>query len=218
MLGHPNPITGVTSQDRAPRAARWYVLQVERGRERTEAERLTRILPTSALAEPLFSPTFETETKVRGRWVKTTKDLLKGYLIAVSADPELLAGAVEKTTGFVRVLSTQAGPAPLTREEAALFGGLGEPGRRCLPMSRGYRFEDGSFAVFEGPLAGNEGLIESVDRRHSTANLLVSVGGTPVRARAGLALLPVPDNVDPRALQRRTLRQAARRPLGTAAA
>lgn len=65
----------------------WYVIQVINGREDVMRERIERMMPASAMQE-LFYPQFQTEIKVHGEWVNTTKPLFPGYLICDTADPE----------------------------------------------------------------------------------------------------------------------------------
>lgn len=64
----------------------WYVIQVINGREDVMRERIERMVPTGAMQE-LFYPQFQTEIKVHGEWVNTTKLLFPGYLICDTADP-----------------------------------------------------------------------------------------------------------------------------------
>ena len=49
-------------------------------------ERIERVVPAGAMQE-LFYPQFQTEIKVHGEWVNTTKTLFPGYLICDTADP-----------------------------------------------------------------------------------------------------------------------------------
>lgn len=64
----------------------WYVIQVINGREDVMRERIECMVPASAMQE-LFYPQFQTEIKVHGEWVNTTKPLFPGYLICDTADP-----------------------------------------------------------------------------------------------------------------------------------
>ena len=64
----------------------WYVIQVINGREDVMRERIERMVPAGAMQE-LFYPQFQTEIKVHGDWVNTTKPLFPGYLICETADP-----------------------------------------------------------------------------------------------------------------------------------
>lgn len=52
----------------------WYVIQVINGREDVVRERIERVVPAGAMQE-LFYPQFQTEIKVHGEWVNTTKPL-----------------------------------------------------------------------------------------------------------------------------------------------
>lgn len=52
----------------------WYVIQVINGREDVMRERIEHVVPAGAMQE-LFYPQFQTEIKVHGQWVKTTKPL-----------------------------------------------------------------------------------------------------------------------------------------------
>lgn len=64
----------------------WYVIQVINGREDVMRERIERVVPVGAMQE-IFYPQFQTEIKVHGEWVNTTKSLFPGYLICDTADP-----------------------------------------------------------------------------------------------------------------------------------
>lgn len=172
---------------------RWYVVQVERGRENTMARALSRVIPAGVLEEPVFLPKYETQTKVAGTWFRTEKALLQGYLIAVSADSEGLEKAVSRTVEFARVLRTDDGPSPLSREEVELMGGLGRPGFRVVPVSRAFKSKDGKVTIIDGPLKGRESLIKSINRHKSTAYLEVDVCGQKVAARSGVIVLPAPE-------------------------
>lgn len=55
----------------------WYVIQVINGREDVMRERIERMVPAVAMQE-LFYPQFQTEIKVHGEWVNTTKPLFPG--------------------------------------------------------------------------------------------------------------------------------------------
>lgn len=192
---HARRETAVTMERRVDesgriRRPRWYVVQVERGRERVMARRLSRVIPAGLIAEPVFQPTFEAEIKVRGEWLRVEKPLTEGYLIAVSSDAEGLEKALQKEVcEFTRLLGTSAGPSPLAEEEAELFGALGKPGHRCVALSRGCKLPDGSIVVTSGPLKGKENLIHKVNRHKSLAFLQIDVCGTPLNSRAGLVLV-----------------------------
>ncbi len=67
----------------------WYVIQVINGREDVMRGRIERMVPAGTMQE-LFYPQYQTEIKVHGEWVNTTKPLFPGYLIYDTADPRTL--------------------------------------------------------------------------------------------------------------------------------
>ena len=96
----------------------WYVIQVINGREDVMRERM---VPAGAMQE-LFYPQFQTEIKVHGEWVNTTKPLLPGYLICDTADPRTVQQYLLRMDDFARVLSQDGQFVPLAKEEVQLIG------------------------------------------------------------------------------------------------
>lgn len=141
----------------------WYVIQVINGREDVMRERIERIVPAGAMQE-LFYPQFQTEIKVHGEWVNTTKPL------------------------FPRVLSQDGQFVPLAKEEVQLIGGFTHRGDRVVPMSEALKDGD-QVVVTAGPLLGHEGLIKTINRRKCTAYLELDLCGRRVTTRVGLAVL-----------------------------
>ena len=82
----------------------WYVIQVINGREDVMRERIEHVVPAGAMEE-LFYPQFQTEIKVHGEWVSTTKPLFPGYLICDTADPRTVQQNLLRMDDFARVLS-----------------------------------------------------------------------------------------------------------------
>ncbi len=112
----------------------WYVIQVINGREDVMRERIERMLPASAMQE-LFYPQFQTEIKVHGEWVNTTKPLFPGYLICDTADPRTVQQYLLRMDDFARVLSQDGQFVPLAKDEVQLIGGFTHRGDRVVPMS-----------------------------------------------------------------------------------
>ena len=98
----------------------WYVIQVINGREDVMRERIERIVPAGAMQE-LFYPQYQTEIKVRGEWVNTTKPLFPGYLICDTADPRTVQQYLLRMDDFARVLSQDGQFVPLAKEETQLI-------------------------------------------------------------------------------------------------
>ena len=112
----------------------WYVIQVINGREDVVRERIERMVPASAMQE-LFYPQFQTEIKVHGEWVNTTKPLFPGYLICDTADPRTVQQYLLRMDDFARVLSQDGQFVPLAKEETQLIGSFTHRGDRVVPMS-----------------------------------------------------------------------------------
>ena len=144
------------------------------GREDVMRERIERMVPAGAMQE-LFYPQFQTEIKVHGEWVNTTKPLFPGYLICDTADPRTVQQLLLRMDDFARVLSQ-------------LIGSFTHVGDRVVPMSEALKDGD-QVVVTAGPLLGHEGLIKTINRRKSTAYLELDLCGRRVTTRVGLAVL-----------------------------
>ena len=165
----------------------WYVIQVINGREDVMRERIERMVPVSAMQE-LFYPQFQTEIKVHGEWVDTTKPLFPGYLICDTQIPRTVQQYLLRMDDFARVLAQDGQFVPLAKEEVQLIGGFTHKGDRVVPMSEALKDGD-QVVVTAGPLLGHEGLIKNINRRKSTAYLELNLCGRCVTTRVGLAVL-----------------------------
>lgn len=166
----------------------WYVIQVINGREDVMRERIERVVPVGVMQE-LFYPQYQTEIKVRGEWVNTTKPLFPGYLICDTADPRTVQQYLLRMDDFARVLSQDGQFVPLAKEETQLIGSFTHRGGdRVVPMSEALKDGD-QVVVTAGPLLGHEGLIKTINRRKSTAFLELNLCGRHVTTRVGLAVL-----------------------------
>ena len=95
----------------------WYVIQVINGREDVMRERIEHVVPQGAMQE-LFYPQYQTEIKVHGEWVTTTKPLFPGYLICDTADPRTVQQYLLRMDDFARVLAQDGQFVPLAKEDA----------------------------------------------------------------------------------------------------
>lgn len=176
------------SQGQEPGVApKWYVIQVIAGREERMAHLISRVTPRAVLDE-CFCPMFETETKVRGRYVPITRVLLPGYLIAVTSNPRGVADSLATLPEFCRVLMQGGAFQPLAKEEVEIIGGPTSKGNRVVPMSTAVKDGD-RVVVTAGPLVGHEGRICGIDRRKSVAYLEFDICGRRVKSRIGLAVV-----------------------------
>ena len=187
---------------------RWYVIQVPTGREQTLAHAIERVAaesdaaaeaaaepdsePTAPILTECFSPRFATQKKCRGEWRDVEQLLFPGYLIAVTARPEALKEALRRVPEFTRLLAVGETFVPLSDQDQAWIGAFTSEGARCVPMSAGEveRLADGDrIVVTQGPLAGKEALIQSVNRRKSLAYLQFEICGRTVTTKVGLAIV-----------------------------
>ena len=132
-------------------------------------ERIERMVPASAMQE-LFYPQYQTEIKVHGEWVSTTKPLFPGYLICDTADPRTVQQYLLRMDDFARVLSQDGQFVPLAKEETQLIGSFTNRGDRVVPMSEALK-EGDKVVVTAGPLLGHEGLIKTIMTLRGTGTL-----------------------------------------------
>ena len=111
----------------------WYVIQVINGREDVVCERIEHVVPAAPFRSSLSQ--FQTEIKVHGEWVNTTKPLFPGYLICDTADPRTVQQFLLRMDDFARVLSQDGQFVPLAKEEVQLIGSFTHVGDRVVPMS-----------------------------------------------------------------------------------
>lgn len=116
----------------------WYVIQVLKGREDAMAELIGRVVPDTVLEE-VFSPKYETEIKVRGTWQRVERDLLPGYLVAVTDAPLELEQYLLEIEEFGRVLRQGEAFVPLAGEEIEVISAFTSRGERTVPMSMGFK-------------------------------------------------------------------------------
>lgn len=180
-----------------PRAAGWYVIQVQTGREQQMCDLIERICNEADLSSDIdgrqllrecFTPRFATRKKVQGVWVDAVQLLLPGYLIAVTDNPGELAQLLRKVPDFTRLLSVSETFVPLHEEERAWIEQFTKAGDRTVPMSMAVKDGD-TIVVTEGPLKGREALITRVNRRKCLAFLEMHVGGMRITTRVGLGVV-----------------------------
>lgn len=164
----------------------WCVIRTACGAERRTLERIVRGTASRALAE-CFVPQFQTQIKVHGSWRFCARDMMPGYLFAISEAPRELQRCLLALDCAASLVIFGRTVAALPGELVAFYERWTRPGDRVIPMSFGELGPSG-VVVMSGPLLGCEGLISKVDRRKSTA--LVEFGSDAGQAalRVGLGL------------------------------
>ena len=166
----------------------WYAVHVGVGREETMASWLSRVLRDCGLEEAFF-PKFEVEQKFHGEWKRVLKPLWPGYIIAATDSPEALAKGCGELSEHARIIEVGGKPAALVSPAAELVREWTEPGDRVVSLSTGVK-KGNRMTVLQGPLVGNEHLIETMDRHKGIAVLGVDGLDGKSRMRIGLRVLP----------------------------
>ena len=99
--------------------------------------------------QELFYPQYQTEIKVHGEWVNTTKPLFPGYLICDTAEPRTVQQYLLRMDDLARVLSQDGQFVPLAKEEVQLIGSFTHRGDRVVPMSEAVPLTPTEYAICE---------------------------------------------------------------------
>jgi transcriptional antiterminator NusG len=171
--------------------ARWYVIQVQSGREQQLADLILRVCQEhdSQLLQECFTPRYRTRRKRNGVYQDEEKLLLPGYLIAVTTAPDRLQRRLRRIPEFTRLLTMTETFVPLRDDERAWIEEWTTKGDRTIPISVAYKKGE-TLVVTEGPLKGNEGLITRINRRKCLATIELSIDGKRVTTTIGLAIVP----------------------------
>lgn len=175
---------------------RWYVIQVESGRE-SHACRLIKSSVDDALstmperdAEDVllecFIPLYKAEQKFSGEWRMVEKKLFPGYVVAISKDVGTLNEILRSVPSFTRILGNGNAFVPLDRAEMEFIDSFTNKDNRVIETSRAIA-EGDAITVVEGPLIGHESWIKKINRRKGTALIEVYLFGRTLTTEIGLA-------------------------------
>lgn len=184
------------------RKARWYVIQVQTGREESICRKILRACRVAScelqdgtvVLRECFSPRYAYQHKRDGEWVNETMPLLPGYVIAVTEDPWTLVKVLRGMPEFTRLLTMGKTVTPLDEQEKSWLERWTKEGDRTIPMSIAYK-EGDMIVITDGPLVGQEALITRVNRRKSVAQLEIHAGQMTIHTTVGLAVLPKAEQV-----------------------
>ncbi len=175
--------------------AGWYVAQVQTGREQAMCRAIERVCKDvrasdgNPLLEECFSPTYIHRLKYHGEWRDVEKQLLPGYVVAVTSSPVELAHRLKSIREFSRLLTMVKTFVPLREDERAWIEENTQSGDRVIPISVGYRRGD-VLVVTEGPLKGREAMVDRIVRKKCVAVIKVHMGSMTITTEVGLAVLP----------------------------
>lgn len=174
-------------QDAADRKERWYVIQVQSGKEELLCELILGVADRSRVSE-CFCPSFATQKKIKGEWKNVTQALFPGYVIAVTGNVDELKYSLSRVTGFTRLLKMGESFVPLTFAEKRWLSEYTSKGEREIPMSMGV-MEGDKVRVISGPLKGHEAWITSINRRKCLAFIKIDMFGREIETKIGLGVL-----------------------------
>lgn len=180
----------------------WYVVQVTSGKENQVCNLIKRAVANDehvkeedtqkrVLAE-CFSPVYQAERKLAGRYTLFDKKLFPGYVIAISHDVGELNRVLRGVSAFTRILGNGNAFIPLDRTEAAFINSFTSEKHRVILTSRAVA-EGDTIRVVEGPLVGREGWIRKINRRKGTAVVETSAFGRMLSVELGLAVMSKQD-------------------------
>lgn len=138
--------------------------------------------------EECFSPRFATQRKVRGEWEPIERNLLPGYVIAVTRNVDALAQILRMMPGFARLLTIGETFVPLREDERKWIESYTKEGEHVLPMSMAYKDGD-HVVVTSGPLVGREWQIVRINRSKSVAHLEMYIAGKRFVTTVGLGIV-----------------------------
>ena len=169
----------------------WYVVQVTVGQEEKMCARIMRACREAHADVPkeCFSPSFTTRRKFKGEWKQVQKNLLPGYVIAVTDDPAALQRLLWTIREFARVVKAGEAYAPLAKDDRIWIDENTRENERVIPLSVAYK-EGDKIVVESGPLKGREGAITRINRKKCLATIELHIGNSRIVTQVGLAVLP----------------------------
>lgn len=165
----------------------WYVIQVQSGRELAVAADIRQRVEVDTLRD-CFAPRWQTQQKRRGEWRYVERNLIPGYVIAVTSDPQDLEGRLKDVPGFTKMLRSGGVLRPLAPDEVSWFNSFARTEYRVIPMSTGIK-EGDHVIITDGPLKLHQTEIKRIDRRRSTAYVEISILGRKKTVPVGLKIL-----------------------------
>lgn len=182
------------------RPRQWYVVQVASGNEGYMCRAIKQACAENdgrAASEAdevglkdCFSPRFESRKKRLGKWYDVSRALMPGYVIAIVRNPERLAQAMRKIDGYSHILASDETYTPLNDAERDWLKAQASDDGRTIPLSFGYKDDDGKVVVSKGPLKGYETMIAEIDRKNCIAKVEFHAGQITFKTCVGLVVLP----------------------------
>ena len=149
----------------------WYIVKTISVQETVAVERCRRAIPY-AVADKIFSPSYECKRRYLGEWHTKVKSLFPGYVFIQSENKDELERYLERIPDIVTPVMIGGAFNPIGEDERIFLGELFDSDY-CISCSLGYIVDD-QLIVEKGPLMGKEKYIKKIDRHRRIANIWIS--------------------------------------------
>ncbi len=163
----------------------WYVIWAESRYEHLLYDNIRKNLDKE-LYEDVWLPERTEHRKYRGKWRKVRRVLLPGYFFVDTNNAERVFFAIKGYKGFIGILRRDGEFASLSGKEEGILRRLTSPGRSS-DISVG-RIIDGKIRILDGPLAGMEKYIVSVNKHKRKVKLRLRLFNEERELTMGLIL------------------------------
>jgi len=163
----------------------WHALFVATGHE----ERIKRALDKHFDDQLKFIiPKRELKERKAGKWHLVKRYLFPGYILLKGKVTVETYYRLKQIPVLARLLKNEDGPLEIEKNEIEVIKKLigNEDGH--IGISTAYKIND-RVKIISGPLAGLEGYIQSVDKRHGRAKVSLSFLGEPRIVQLGIDIV-----------------------------
>ena len=155
----------------------WYALFVATGQE----ERVKKILETNLQNETdnhlkFVIPVRELRERKAGKWKMVKRKLFPGYILVKGNIDVETYYILKKESGIAKLLRDEEEPLKIQEDELRVLKILTRDKEGYIGISNAFK-ENDKIKITDGPLAGLEGLIESVNARKGRAKVRLNFLG-----------------------------------------
>ena len=156
------------------RERHWYAIFVASGQEDHVKIHINRGLSEDYEFRMVVPKRLIRERK-SGEWRDVIRTMFPGYIL-IEADMTMeLHAKIRQTTGVIKILENEGEPTPIEPGEIEIINRLTQ-NDEIIGFSKAL-MEDDKVTITDGPLVGQEGLIESINRRKGRAKVKISLFG-----------------------------------------
>lgn len=162
----------------------WYALFVATGQEERVKKNLECLLGDEI---NFVIPTRQLKERKAGQWHQVRRKLFPGYILLKGIMTEEIYYKIKKAPGLVKILRDEAEPLQISEREIHMYTQMfDEEGN--IGVSALYKSND-KIRVMEGPLMGQEGLIDMVIARKGRAKVKLQFLGEERIVELGIQVI-----------------------------